>query len=641
MHWVRFCTSLIVASAVQCQLQKDAVTPENPRIVQKEVYYEAAEFGEFEGYQFPVSNAKFVNESGSESYPQSTKKLSTNEKVYGVSLGGWLVAEPWIMPSLFDDVFVMTGKQPVDEYTLATILGKNRTREYLENHWNTFYTEQDFKEIKSLGLNLVRIPIGYWAFGLLPNDPYVHGQEFYLDRAISWARLHGLRVMLDIHGMPGSQNGFDNSGQRIQTPEWLQFDYNMQLTYKVVDYVLTKYGSQSFNDVITDIEIVNEPFGPFIDVNKLVQFYKDTYASFNSKHLGTTLVFQDAFLGLGWWNWFPGNITLDHHLYEIFSHSELARSVDQHISSIESQGRILSKETHPSIVGEFSGALTDCTRYINGVGRGARYDGTYISDWEIGSCANHTNFQSWSNQKREETKKFLQAEFYTFEENSNGWIFWCYKTEDSIEWDFRRLAQLNMLPNPLTRIKKKTSIRDKTAKRSNLASKISAFKQESSISNNEEYHENPMLKLSKITKKEKQQQKSAGFSEKLMSKITFNTTSSISKSASRRRKRREKEQLKPKMDELLMNLPSVDGTSEISSKNVTTTLNKIQRNESNSGYVKSSKINLNQPNAAKASGLKKILKDENKNFTNVLKNPEFRQSPFSALKNAIQQNLQG
>lgn len=46
----------------------------------------------------------------------------------------------------------------------------------------------------------MRIPVGYWALNPLAGDPYVQGQLPYLDQAIVWARNHGLKVMLDLHG---------------------------------------------------------------------------------------------------------------------------------------------------------------------------------------------------------------------------------------------------------------------------------------------------------------------------------------------------------------------------------------------------------------------------------------------------------
>jgi aryl-phospho-beta-D-glucosidase BglC (GH1 family) len=42
---------------------------------------------------------------------------------------------------------------------------------------------------------------------------YRHSR-FYLKRLVRWADLLGLRVILDLHGAPGSQNGMDHSGRR-------------------------------------------------------------------------------------------------------------------------------------------------------------------------------------------------------------------------------------------------------------------------------------------------------------------------------------------------------------------------------------------------------------------------------------------
>jgi glucan 1,3-beta-glucosidase len=68
--------------------------------------------------------------------------------------------------------------------------------------------------IVAAGLNHVRIPIGYWAYDISAGEPYHQGQVQYLDNAIGWARNHGLKVLIDLHGAPGSQNGYDNSGHR-------------------------------------------------------------------------------------------------------------------------------------------------------------------------------------------------------------------------------------------------------------------------------------------------------------------------------------------------------------------------------------------------------------------------------------------
>lgn len=166
---------------------------------------------------------------------------------------------------------------------------------------------------------------------------------------------------------------------------------------------------------------------------------------------------------------------------------------------------------------------------------------------------------------------------------------------------------------------KKSSLRSKAIKKASLNNKIAQFKQESN-SDQEQYHDNPMLKLAKQTKKEKREIKSQSFNEKLSKKVVFNTSSSISKSSRRRQNRKQKEQLTPKMLDLLTNLPS---TNIVPTKKTTST------------FVEPTVKNSNKPNAAKISGHKKILEIENINFQNVLKNDSFRSSPFDTLRAAI------
>jgi hypothetical protein len=61
-----------------------------------------------------------------------------------------------------------------------------------------------------LSLNHVRVPIGYWAWEVGPGEPYIQGQLPYLRNAVKWARTHGLKLVVDLHGVPGSQNGYEH-----------------------------------------------------------------------------------------------------------------------------------------------------------------------------------------------------------------------------------------------------------------------------------------------------------------------------------------------------------------------------------------------------------------------------------------------
>lgn len=119
-------------------------------------------------------------------------------KVRGVNIGGWLVSEPWITPSLYDN----TGdNRVIDEWTFGEYVSDVGSR--LESHWSSFITEDDFRQIAAAGLNHVRIPIGYWAIDNTHGYFYKGSQMSHLQDAVGWARTYGLKVMIDLHGAPG------------------------------------------------------------------------------------------------------------------------------------------------------------------------------------------------------------------------------------------------------------------------------------------------------------------------------------------------------------------------------------------------------------------------------------------------------
>jgi glucan 1,3-beta-glucosidase len=61
--------------------------------------------------------------------------------------------QPWITPSMFDN----TGNNGiVDEYTFGQYQDYNTASSALQQHWATWYTEQDFIEMAAAGLNHAR-----------------------------------------------------------------------------------------------------------------------------------------------------------------------------------------------------------------------------------------------------------------------------------------------------------------------------------------------------------------------------------------------------------------------------------------------------------------------------------------------------
>ena len=129
--------------------------------------------------------------------------LGVGERINGVNLGNWLVLERWMKPG----IFAASGE--ADEIWLHRATKSAELEALLTRHRDTYITEADFRNIAAHGCNLVRIPVPYFVFGDVPGHP---GCTEYLDRAFDWAERTGLKILIDLHTVPGSQNGFDNGG---------------------------------------------------------------------------------------------------------------------------------------------------------------------------------------------------------------------------------------------------------------------------------------------------------------------------------------------------------------------------------------------------------------------------------------------
>ncbi|KAI9735756.1 MAG: exo-1,3-beta-glucanase [Claussenomyces sp. TS43310] len=377
-----------------------------------------------------------------------------SEKVRGVNLGGWFVLEPWITPSIFDGW--ADSKTVVDEYTYTQTLGQDEASSRLTIHWNTWITQADFIEIKAAGLNHVRIPIGYWALLHVDGDPYVQGQLPVLDRAIVWARELGLKVMLDLHGAPGSQNGFDNSG-RLGDVTWQSgSEYNVHNTLWALQALSDRYKGDG--DVVTAIELLNEPLGGSLDLSALKKFYYDGWGDVRSDNADTAVVIHDAFQDyVSYWNGFMdgqsgvNNVIVDHHDYQVFDYSQVSMSPSDHISTACAVGNKVKQTDKWLVVGEWTGAQTDCAKWLNGLGKGARYDGTFEGTTGYGNCDNKYEGSVADMLEVDKTNlaMFVEAQLDAFEQHT-GWIFWAWKTESAPEWHFRDLVKNGLIPQPLT-----------------------------------------------------------------------------------------------------------------------------------------------------------------------------------------------
>jgi len=320
----------------------------------------------------------------------------------GVNLGGWLVTERWMTPSLYD------GTDAIDEYTL---LQTQANIKKLRKHHHEFITEQDFVWLQKHGINALRIPVGYWVFD---GDPPFFEAIDSLDWAVQLASKYELLVLIDLHGAPGSQNGKDHSGKQGKVGWYTKA--NLKLTIDILVRLAERYRSEKH---VFGLELLNEPKPDLLGI-KLRRFYNDAYqAIIKVARPGLHIVFHDAFQ--------PRLFTeaikkphidfptiLDNHHYAFFS-DNIARTldIDRYFEQLEKREKLYRtlQRQQKVIAGEWSCVLS------------------------------HNILQRYHGKEDLLMRENGKVQKRVYEENTSGWFYWSYKTEMPGVWNFRSLVE--------------------------------------------------------------------------------------------------------------------------------------------------------------------------------------------------------
>ena len=175
----------------------------------------------------------------------------------------------------------------------------------------------------------------------------------------------------------------------------------------------------------------------------------------NLETSNVAITFHDAFEGVTYWNgWGSGmwNLLEDTHHYEVFDQGSVSMSTASHIGTACSFSSQMTSSNKWTISGEWCGAMTDCARYLNGYGKGARYDGSLAGSTYVGSCAGYTSgsVSQLPSATQQGIRQFVEAQLDAFEQAA-GWIWWCWKTEQGAPgWDMQDMLANGLFPQPIT-----------------------------------------------------------------------------------------------------------------------------------------------------------------------------------------------
>jgi glucan 1,3-beta-glucosidase len=346
-------------------------------------------------------------------------------RLRGVNLGGWLVLEKWMKPSLFERL------EARDETTWCVELGREAPARLLA-HWESFITREDFAWLAEVGINAVRIPVGHWIFGPpypyhpkygANRHPFVEGGIEVLDRALDWARELGLRVVLDLHAAPGCQNGFDNGGIQ-DVCEWHTREEYLAHSVDLLGRLAERYRA---NSCLHAIEVLNEPRWD-VPTDLLEAWYLRAYEAIRAhcapEHVA--VVFHDGFRSHREYLGFmrpPAfrNVVFDVHRYQCFERADIDMDIDQHLHKAgvawKAEADEIQRELElPAIVGEWSLGLDRST-----------FEGMDAFQ-EQAAC-----------------RAYAAAQLLAFE-HYRGWFFWSYRTETTPAWCFRECVERGWLP---------------------------------------------------------------------------------------------------------------------------------------------------------------------------------------------------
>ena len=335
----------------------------------------------------------------------------TDEFLYGVNLGGWLVLERWMTPTLF------AGTDARDEFEFMQTDG---ARQKLRDHQKTFIREEDFRWMRDNGVNAVRIPVGYWIFdGDGPLRPCI-GR---LDWAVRMATKYDIRLLICLHGAPGSQNGEHYSGN-MGPARWYK---NTEFRQQTVDLLARLAARYRDDAAVWGIELLNEP-KMNIWQKTLRDFYKNAYkAVAGAGRPGLAVVYSDAFtprlMSGALWPYKNFPVYMDHHWYHFFiprwlqpkvSFGMYYRLLNWKKTVLERLGR-----TQPIIIGEWNGII------------GGEKLNLYPESRHNEIVVDH-----------------LAKQIDIFSTTA-GWFYWSYKTEHRGVFHFRSMVEDGCIEMPL------------------------------------------------------------------------------------------------------------------------------------------------------------------------------------------------
>ena len=288
----------------------------------------------------------------------------------GTNAGGYMIQEFWMCPTNYSSDNNYKVNCQMDIYkTLKERFGESKMRDLVNVYEDNYWTEKDFDNCESLGINCIRLPL--WYMNFVDFDGNMLDNAFdRIDWFIQEAGKRGIYVIIDMHGAPGSQNGSDHSGIDGGNNKQGESQFfwgnnaaaNQQLYYNIWAKIADHYKD---NPTVAGYDLLNEPFctyrynSPYSDSdlhNLLWGFYDKAYDTIRNIDKNHVIIMEATWDPIDLPD--PSNYGWDNVMYEY--HNYLYDDYDNanggQIENMKKKLNAITKADYnvPSYMGEFA-----------------------------------------------------------------------------------------------------------------------------------------------------------------------------------------------------------------------------------------------------------------------------------------------
>lgn len=313
----------------------------------------------------------------------------------GAGLGGWMNMENFITG--------FPGHEDFMRSAMKAVLGQEKYEYFFDRLLYWFFTEEDAKFYKSLGLNCIRIPFNYRHFEDDMNPRLLKQNGFkHLDRVVNLCAKEGIYSILDLHVLPGGQSPGWHADNRTNHPLFWEHKDFQDRTVWLWEELAKHYKGNTW---VAGYNPINEPADP--QHVRLPAFYdrlEKAIRAIDSEHI----LWLDGNTFAAEWKGFNENTILPNSVYSLHDYSMMGFPTgDRFKGTSEQKDQLRSQFMRKS---EFQ-----------------RTHNTAIWNGEFGPVYANPKYDEDHEQINQERYNLLGEQLKIYDEHKIPWAIWLYK----------------------------------------------------------------------------------------------------------------------------------------------------------------------------------------------------------------------